>query len=350
MWRCRFAVEGEKVSLRSALICAGGNALDIEFLHDDKQNRDGDGHQHTACTEQRKVVVDERSLQHIEQADGDCPVGGDAGVQNHLRHNEVRPGNHKGADDGVHQNRLGHRQHDLKEYPRIGGTVQLGGLTQGNRRGIKKALTDQVAKSRRTGIDHDKTGVGVGQVEVLQNEVNCNHRQNAGEQIDDDRQILEQPAPLKAAAAQCVGDHQHKAGGDNAGKARNHKGVYKPPRELRNGIGVEHDVGVVVQCITNREKAPHIDAAVSGEGGCHQPDNGHQPDTCQQGKNQMADNAAHTADDVPLAQLRLRAAGQRNCLLCQENVASFLLMKRKQTSVKMAQMINTIMPMTAAIL
>ena len=336
--------------MRSALIRAGGNALDIEFLHDDKQNRDGDGHQHTACTEQRKVVVDERSLQHIEQADGDCPVGGDAGVQNHLRHNEVRPGNHKGADDGVHQNRLGHRQHDLKEYPRIGGTVQLGGLTQGNRRGIKKALTDQVAKSRRTGIDHDKTGVGVGQVEVLQNEVNCNHRQNAGEQIDDDRQILEQPASLKAAAAQCVGDHQHKAGGDNAGKARDHKGVYKPPRELRNGIGVEHDVGVVVQCITSREKAPHIDAAVGGEGGCHQPDNGHQPDTCQQGKNQMADNAAHTADDAPLAQLRLRAAGQRNCLLCQENVASFLLMKRKQTSVKMAQMINTIMPMTAAIL
>jgi hypothetical protein len=146
--RCRFAVEGEKTNLRSALICAGSNALDIEFLHDNKQNRDGDGDQHTACTEQRKVVVDKRFLQHIEQADGHCPVGGEAGVQNHFCHAEVHPWYHKGTDDGVHQNRLGHRQHDLdlEEYPRTGGTVQLGGITQGNRRGIEKALADQVPR------------------------------------------------------------------------------------------------------------------------------------------------------------------------------------------------------------
>ena len=61
----------------------------------------------------------------------------------------------------------------------------------------------------------------------------------------------------------------------------------------------------------------------------------------------MADGTPHAALDLALAQLLF---GIRRHYLCQEKVASFLLMNRKHTTVNTAQMINTMMPMTAAIL
>ena len=57
----------EKENNVLTLVRAGGDALDVELLHDDKQDGDGDGHQHTACTEERKVIVDQGLLQHIIQ-------------------------------------------------------------------------------------------------------------------------------------------------------------------------------------------------------------------------------------------------------------------------------------------
>ena len=44
----------EKENNVLTLVRAGGDALDVELLHDDKQDGDGDGHQHTACTEDAK--------------------------------------------------------------------------------------------------------------------------------------------------------------------------------------------------------------------------------------------------------------------------------------------------------
>ena len=61
----------------------------------------------------------------------------------------------------------------------------------------------------------------------------------------------------------------------------------------------------------------------------------------------MPDGAADAAVDLALAQLLF---GIDRHSLCQENVASFLLMNRKHTTVNTAQMMNTMMPMTAAIL
>ena len=52
----------EKENNVLTLVRAGGDALDVELLHDDKQDGDGDRHQHTACTEERKVIVDQRLL------------------------------------------------------------------------------------------------------------------------------------------------------------------------------------------------------------------------------------------------------------------------------------------------
>ena len=121
----------EKEDSALALVCAGGDALDVELLHDDEQDGDGDGHQHAACTEERKVVVDQRFLQHIVQADGHRPVGRKAGVQDHLGHHEVRPRHHEGADDGVHQNGSGHRQNHLEEYPGIRRSCGCQGATLG---------------------------------------------------------------------------------------------------------------------------------------------------------------------------------------------------------------------------
>ena len=119
----------EKEDSALALVCAGGDALDVELLHDDEQDGDGDGHQHAACTEECKVVVDQRFLQHIVQADGHRPVGGKAGVQDHLGHHKVRPRHHEGADDGVHQNGSGHGQNHLEEYPGIRRSCGFQGAT-----------------------------------------------------------------------------------------------------------------------------------------------------------------------------------------------------------------------------
>lgn len=109
-------------------------------------------------------------------------------------------------------------------------------LPAGDGDGIKEALADQIAQTGRTGIDHDKTGIGVGQIQIFQDEIDGDHCQHAGEQVDADRKVLDQPAPLEAAAAQRVGYHQHKAGGDNAVETGHHKGVGKPARELRHRV------------------------------------------------------------------------------------------------------------------
>ena len=58
-------------------VCAGGDSCNVELLHDDEQHRDGDGDQHAACTEQGKVIVDQRAREHVVQANRDGPVGAD---------------------------------------------------------------------------------------------------------------------------------------------------------------------------------------------------------------------------------------------------------------------------------
>ena len=151
-------------------------------------------------------------MQHVVQADCHRPVRRNAGVQDHLCHNKVGPRRQEGADNGVHQDRAGHRDDDLEEDARFRSAVQLGGLTQCHRHRIKKALTDQVAQAGRARVYHDQTGVRVGQVHVLQNKVHSDHGQNAGEQVDGNGQVLQQLAALEAAAAYGVSHHQHKAG------------------------------------------------------------------------------------------------------------------------------------------
>ena len=115
---------------KSTLGSAGGDALDVELLHDDKQHRDGDSHQDAACAEAGEVAVDQSLLQHVVQADCHRPVRRNAGVQDHLCHNKVGPRRQEGADNGVHQDRAGHRDDDLEEDARFRSAVQLGGSTQ----------------------------------------------------------------------------------------------------------------------------------------------------------------------------------------------------------------------------
>lgn len=265
----------EKIPLdtmgRSALVCAGGDALDVELLHDDEQNGNGDGHQHAACAEQRKIVVDQRTGQHVVQADGHCPVGTDAGVEDHLCHDKVGPGHHEGVDDGVDQNRLGHGNDNLEEDARFRRTVQFGSLPQRDGHRVKEALADQIAKAGGTGIDHDQAGVRVGQVQIPQHEVDGDHGQHAGEQIDGDRQVLQKAPALEPAAAESVGNHQHKAGGDDAVEDGDDQRVHEPLGKLGHAVGVEQDIDVVVQRVSFGEKVGEVDAPVAGEGCDHQP-------------------------------------------------------------------------------
>ena len=333
----------------STLGSAGGDALDVELLHDDKQHRDGDSHQDAACAEAGEVAVDQSLLQHVVQADGNRPVRADTGVQDHLCHNKVGPRGQEGADNGVHQDRAGHRDNDLEEDARFGSAVQLGGLTQCHRHRIKEALADQVAKAGGARVHHDQTGVRVGQVHVLQNKVHSNHGQNAGEQVDRDGQVLQQPAAFEAAAAYGVSHHQHKAGGYHTVKACHNQGVHEPARELCNRVRLCHNAGVVPQGKAFRHKAGKVDAFIGGERGQQQPGNGQQPDTRQQRQDKMADDGENCFLDAALFELLLHG-GIVDGSGTQENVASFLLIKWKHTTVNTAQTINTMMPSTAAIL
>lgn len=61
----------------------------------------------------------------------------------------------------------------------------------------KKPLQIEIAQTGRTGIDHNKTGVGIGQIQILQDEIDGDHCQHAGEQVDADRKILISLRPLK---------------------------------------------------------------------------------------------------------------------------------------------------------
>ena len=70
----------EKENNVLTLVRAGGDALDVELLHDDKQYRDGNGHQYTACTELTKVSIDQTLIQHIVQTDSNSPLGRYAGI------------------------------------------------------------------------------------------------------------------------------------------------------------------------------------------------------------------------------------------------------------------------------
>src|SRR5699024_4544370 len=144
-----------------------------------------------------------------------------------------------------------------------------------------------------------------------------------------------------------VGHHQHEAGGDDAVEDCHHQRVDEPLGELSHAVRVEEHVGVVIQRIAFGEEGGEVDAAVAGERGGYQPDDGYQPDGSQHQQDQMPDGAADAAVDLALAQLLF---GIDRHSLCQENVASFLLMNRKHTTVNTAQMMNTMMPMTAAIL
>ena len=235
----------------------------------------------------------------------------------------------------------------MEEGLRLGRAVQLGGLPQGDGHRVKEALADQVAQPGRARVDHDQAGVGVGQVEVAQDEVDRDHGQHAGEQVDGDRQVLQQPAAFELAAAHGVSHHHHKGGGDHAVEAGHHKGVHEPLGELRHRVGVEQDVDVVLEGIVLGEKGAEVDPRIGGQAGDQQPQDGHQPHHRQPDQHQVPDRAVHAAPDTAHAQLLL---GVHGLCLRHEKAASFLLMNRKHTTVNTAQTMNTMMPITAAIL
>ena len=207
-----------------------------------------------------------------------------------------------------------------KKMRASGCAVQLGGLTQCHRHRIKEALADQVAQAGGARVHHDQTGVRVGQVHVLQDEVNRDHGQNAGEQVDRDGQVLQQPAALEAAAAYGVSHHQHKAGGDHTVKACHNQGVHEPARELCNRVRLCHNADVVPQGKAFRHKAGKVDALIGGERGQQQPGNGHQPDTRQQRQDKMADDGENC--------LFLTLP----CLSCFCTAASLMVVVLKRTS------------------
>ena len=96
-------------------------------------------------------------------------------------------------------------------------------------------------------------------------------------------------------------------------------------------------------------KAGEVDALIGGEGGQQQPSDGHQPDKRQQRQHQMADAGEDAFFHFALLELLLHSCRGYSGGT-QENVASFLLIKWKHTTVNTAQTINTMMPSTAAIL
>ena len=71
----RFYDEGENEDSKLTLVCAGGDSLNVELLHDDKQDGNGNGHQYTACTELRKIRINQTLIQHLVQTNGNGIFG-----------------------------------------------------------------------------------------------------------------------------------------------------------------------------------------------------------------------------------------------------------------------------------
>ena len=110
-------------------------------MHEDEQNRDRDGNQHTACGEGHEQRVRGCAGHHREQPNRDRVVR-DVVAHDDFCEDEIHPWSHESQQGRVHDDRFGQRQCDFCEDLPLVGTVDHGRFIQCHRDRVEESFGD----------------------------------------------------------------------------------------------------------------------------------------------------------------------------------------------------------------
>lgn len=215
-------------------------------MHEDEQDRDRDGDQHTACGERHEQRVRGCAGHHREQPDRDRVVR-DVVAHDDFREDEVHPRSHESQQGRVHDDRFGQRQRDFRENLPLVGAVDHGGFIQRHRDRIKESFGDVEAQRRARGIDQNQGKQAFRQVQGFQDVVHGNHAHESGEHIQDQSNFQERFPHLEAQARQCVRHCDRDESRQDAADHRNKQCVQEPTHKRIISGGVLQQNPVVFQ-------------------------------------------------------------------------------------------------------
>jgi len=172
-------------------------------LHEDEQDRDWDGDQHTARGERHEQRVGGCAGHHREQSDCDRVVR-DVVTHDDFCEDEVHPWAHEGQQRRVHDDRFGQRQRNFRENLPFVRAVDHGRFVQRHRDRVEESFGDVEAQSGARGIDQNQSKQAFRQVQGLQDVVHGDHAHEAGEHVQNQSDFQERFPHLEAQARQCV--------------------------------------------------------------------------------------------------------------------------------------------------
>ncbi len=160
-----------------ALVRASGDAVDVELLHDNEQDGDGNGNHDTPGDEPGEVGGRRalRRVYHVVQPVRDgIGLRVPRGREDDPGEDEVGPRRDEGGQCSVHNDWLRHRQPDVQEHLPARGAVDFRRLVDRTRNGVEEALRD-VETQARTADVHENQPAEVQHIEALQDVVQRNH-------------------------------------------------------------------------------------------------------------------------------------------------------------------------------
>ena len=155
-----------------------------------------------------------------------------AAAKHQIRQEEVRPCGVDGENRNHGANRLGQRQNDFPENGEFIRALQIRRFAQRLAHRVKEALRNQVAHARTCAVHDNQARQRAGQSKLLHDEVDRDHAQEAGEEVQDDSDVHQRLARLEAHTRHRVRHHQHEQRRNDAGEAGNDERVEHPLRKL----------------------------------------------------------------------------------------------------------------------
>ena len=277
----------EAESLASPLHRTARDAFDVELLHDDEEDGNRNGNDDAAGAELREVVVAVHLVHHREQTQRDGLARRRAAGHHQVSEHEVHPRREERVDNRVDDNRLGQRQNDFPENGEFIRAFQIRRFAQGLAHRVEEALRNQVAHARTCAVHDNQACQRAGQPKLLHDEVNRDHAQEAGEEVQDDSDIHQRLARLEAHTRHRVRHHQHEQRRNDTGEAGNDERVEHPLRELVDRVGRKQRL-VMVKRVRLGEERREVRPLVHAEGRDNQPQNRNQPEGGKQRQHNVA--------------------------------------------------------------
>lgn len=256
----RNEIRGE--NWESALDGAAGDAFYVVALKHQEEGGNRDGDQHAARAEAGEVALIVLGNHPAEKTHGHVEAVGLS--KRHVgRVHIVRPRRHERHQRRIDHDGLGKRHDDREEHLKAGRAVDAGAFVQRLRDGVEEALGDVVAHAGGGHVHEDQAGNGalLRKPQRAQQEVQADHREEAGEHAQHQDQVHDQPAPAKAHARQRVAHGQHNHRLEHGADGRDFEGVQIPREEI--ALGGEQELVVVQRELLRNQVVDH--AAVLGE-------------------------------------------------------------------------------------